>query len=79
MTQGDVPTGVTEIYPKSGNSPWVQIWNDIVFPAQSMEKSPFYTQTVYHEKEEGTWYVLNWLSVDESRDEPKHFLSSYIS
>ena len=33
-----------------------------------MEKSPFYTQTVYHEKEEGTWYVLNWLSVDESRD-----------
>ena len=46
----------------------LKIRNYIVFLDQIMVKTPHWSQTDYYEKEECTNHVLNWLSVDKSRD-----------
>ena len=64
MTQGDVPTGVTEIYPKSGNSPWVQNFYDIGFPTHMTEITFFWAQIIQNNFIKGdvdVWLGIGWL------------------
>ena len=49
-----------------------RIRNYIAFLDQLMKNSPWWAQTDQHKIEKGTRHVLNWLSVDKSRDKLGH-------
>ena len=45
--------GAPEAYPKSGNSPWIQNFHDIIFPVLIMESYYVWAQTDEREREKG--------------------------